>query len=76
MLLLVSTMIKRKLVIFLIGLKTASVSAVATLPHHLAMVITMYMIQRQEKEARVASLAKAQNIPSIHPVSKRRLKVE
>jgi len=77
MLLLVSTviMIKRKLVIFLIGLKTVSVSAVATLPHHLVTVNTMYMILRQEKEVRVANPVRARNIPNIHPVSKRQLKV-
>ena len=77
MLLLVSTVIKRKLaVIFLIGLKTASVSAVATLPLLLHMVI-MYMIQRQVKEARVANPVRARNIPNIHPVSKRlKVKVE
>jgi len=75
MLSLVSTVIKRKLVIFLIGLKTASVSAVATLPLLLVTVNIMYMIQRQEKEVRVANPVRAQNIPSIHPISKR-LKVE
>jgi len=70
-----STLIKRKLVIFLIGLKTVSVSAVATLPLLLVTVNIMYTIQRQEKEVRVANLVRARNIPSTHPVSKR-LKVE
>ena len=75
MLSLVSTAMKRKLVIFLIGLKTVSLSAVATLPLHLVTVNIMYMIQRQVKEVRVANLVRARNIPNIHPVSKR-LKVE
>ena len=76
MLLLVSTVIKRKLaVIFLIGLKTVSVSTVATQPLLLVTVNIMYMIPRQEKEVRVASLVRAQNIQNTHPVSKR-LKVE
>ena len=78
MLLLVSTVMKRKLVIFLIGLKTVSLSAVATLPLLLVAVNIMYMIQRQVKVARVANPVRARNIPSIHqvPLSKRRLRVE
>ena len=72
---LVSTVIRRKLVIFLIGSKTASVSAVATLPHYQVTVNTMHTILRPVKEARGANIVRARNILNIHPVSKR-LKVE